>query len=282
MRSKMILFILPVFLILISAFFSVDIIRYSFAPSIEGEPISVRKYQINFLDTIPNDTLYQNVSKEGYPLSYYRKITTGICFDNKCRILDIILFWDITGRYLGFELPPGEFLSKTDHEPFNEEEYEKLHRILGDEQSPIANFSPSQIIIKPQNMSSELDGITGATAPAILDHVVSGAVYTTYQLWHFTYGQTKEEVEQVTVKSLSADLVLRILESENESDKMWALEHINGYIVSSPDLKNKILQLINNGNYSLAERAIASISRSELKDGTLMITESKAPCFSGY
>src|SRR5690606_36744825 len=132
------------FLLLISAFLPVDNIRYSNPPSIKGEVASVKKHQINFTDTIPNDTLYQNLSKEGYPLSYFRKITTGICFDNKCRILDIVLFWDITGRYLGFELPKGEFLSKTDHDPFTKSEYERLHGILEDKQSPIGGFTYNQ------------------------------------------------------------------------------------------------------------------------------------------
>jgi len=257
--------ILSVLVLLTSAFFPVDSIRYFRSASINGNVATIKKYRIDFNDTIPNDTLYQNLSNEGYPLSYFRKIKTEICFDNKCRILDIVLFWDITGRYLGFELPEGEFLSRTDHEPFKRDEYERLHNILADEQSPLANFSYHQLI-RPQTSFLHVDAITGPTAPAVLDHVVQGAVYTTYQLWHFTYGQAKEEVERLTIKLLSADLILKILDSENEADKIWALDHINGYITFTPALKEKILQFINNDNYSLAERAISAISPFELAD----------------
>ncbi|TYR37757.1 hypothetical protein FXV77_00225 [Sphingobacterium phlebotomi] len=266
MRNRIKLyFLLSVFVLLTSAFFPVDRIRYFLSPSIRGDITTVKKYPVNFNDTIPNDTLYQNLSKEGYPLSYYRKITTGICFDNKCRMLDIILLWDITGRYLGFELPEGEFLSKTDHEPFRQDEYERLHNILADEHSPLANFSYNQLIT-PQISFLDVDAITGPTAPAVLDYVVQGAVYTTYQLWHFTYGQAKEEVEKLTIKFLSVDLILKILDSENDADKMWALDHIKGYVTLAPVLREKILQFINNDNYSLAERAISAISPLELAD----------------
>jgi len=70
-------------------------------------------------DGIP-DTLFQIRSANGYPIAYYKKIFTGVCFDSECRMLDIVLYWNITGRYLGFELPEGEFLSKSDHQAFSE------------------------------------------------------------------------------------------------------------------------------------------------------------------
>lgn len=54
------------------------------------------------------------------PLNYSMDLHTGICFDNKCRPLKIVVYWNITGRYLGFELLDGEYLSKYDHEPFSE------------------------------------------------------------------------------------------------------------------------------------------------------------------
>src|SRR5690606_28823472 len=93
-------------------------IKYFQTPTVPLEAARVVKHYIDFKDSIPNDTLYQIRSVEDFPIAYYRKIRTGLCFDNKCRLLDIILYWNITGRYLGFEMPKDEFLSKTDHEPF--------------------------------------------------------------------------------------------------------------------------------------------------------------------
>src|SRR3546814_5039171 len=64
----------------------------------------------------------------GFPVAYYRKINTDVCFDGKCRMLKVSLYWNVTGRFLGIELPPGEFLSKSDHEPFTLSEYYRMNR----------------------------------------------------------------------------------------------------------------------------------------------------------
>ena len=53
----------------------------------------------------------------------------------------MIIYWNITGRYLGFELPVGEFLSKSEHKPFSEEEYERLNDLLADPSLPFGEIS---------------------------------------------------------------------------------------------------------------------------------------------
>src|SRR5690606_20261779 len=98
--------------------------RYFMQPSFPLEPAGgVKKFLI---DTgtrhIGQDTLFQAVTATGEPLVYYRHLIREVCFDGQCRLLNVLLYWDITGRYLGFELPAGEFLSKTEHEPFTTRE----------------------------------------------------------------------------------------------------------------------------------------------------------------
>lgn len=257
--------------ILISAFQGTEEISYFQSPTILLKPDNIKAHYIDFKDTIPSDTLFQIRSKEGYPISYFRKIKTGLCFDKKCRLLDIVLYWNITGRYLGFELPEDEFLSKSDHEPFVMKEYQRLSEILADTRSPLANFTYNQLILKPDPEDIEVDGISSATSPAVLAHVVEGAVYTTYMLWHLIYGPTQQGVVNLTTKALSPGLLVKILESPVQSDKMWALNHINGYIKLTPELRDKIIQSINNDNYSLAERAINSINPVELQSDSLQL-----------
>lgn len=270
MRKRMVLFILLLFTVFAAAASPADTTRCFQSQTITGNTVQTKKYIINTDDSIPNDTLYQNISEEGYPLSYFRKIQTEVCFDQKCRALNIILYWNITGRYLGFALPEEEFLSKTDHVPFKPEEYERLHEILADPLSPIAGFSYNQLLVKsPYKLG--LDGITGATAPAIANHTVPGAVYTTYQLWHFVYGGIKQEVENLTVKTLTPKLILQILESKDESDKMWALNHINGFIKLNPPLENKLISLINNDNYNISERSIHAFPSVSLESEHLQL-----------
>lgn len=257
--------------LLVSAFEVTKEIKYFQSRTIALKADHVKKYRVDFKDSIFSDTLFQVNSREGYPISYFRKIQADICFDQKCRILDIILHWNVTGRYLGFELRGDEFLSKTDHEPFNEKEYDRLHQILANASSPIANFTYNQLVLKPASNYPELDGITSATLPAILDHIVPGAAYTTYKLWHIIYGATQSEVEKLTTKALNAEFMLKIFESPDESDKMWALNHLNGHVRLNTQLRNTIISLINNDNFSVAERAVSAIDPIELKSDSLQL-----------
>lgn len=251
--------------IFVSAIQSTQKIRYFQTPTISLEPENVQTYNLDFKDSIPDNTLYQIRSKNGYPISYYRKVSTGICFDNKCRLLDIVLYWNITGRYLGFELPEGEFLSKSEHEPFVRNEYEQLNKILADSDSPLRNIAYNQLVLGPPPNSDDIDAVSSATSPAVLAHTVPGAVYTTFMLWHTIYGTTQREAEDITIKMLSPELIFKILESPNPNDMMWALNHINGYINLTPELREKIIQFIDNDNYSLSERALNSIDPNELE-----------------
>lgn len=235
------------------------------------KPDTTRPLYVDFKDSTFNDTLFQVRSKEGYPLSYHRKIQASVCFDDKCRLLDIVLYWNITGRYLGFELPEGEFLSKSDHEPFRSEEYQKLHQILADPHSPIANFTYEQLALKPAGTLAGVDAISTPTPPAVAEHVVGGAAYTTYKLWHFIYGPTRQEVMQFTARDLSPALVQQILASPDETDRMWALNHINGRIALTPELRAAVVGLIDDQNYSLAERAVNALHKAELGDPALQL-----------
>ena len=221
-------------------------------------------------DGIP-DTLFQIRSASGLPIAYYKKIYTGVCFDNECRMLDIVLYWNITGRYLGFELPEGEFLSKFDHEPFTESEYERLHGLLADLLSPLGMYAYNELAPKPPVEEEEVDGITSATSKDILEYVVEGAAFTTYTLRTLVYGPIQDEVESLTRQALSEELVLKILESPDVSDRIWALGHVRDHLELTPALRVAILNFIDDDNYSLAERAVHAIGSGELESNALQM-----------
>lgn len=221
-------------------------------------------------DGIP-DILFQVRAASGLPIAYYKKIYTGVCFDNECRMLDIVLYWNITGRYLGFELPEGEFLSKFDHEPFTESEYERLHSLLADLLSPLGMYAYNELAPKPPVAEEEVDGVTSATSKDILEYVVEGAAFTTYTLRTLVYGPIQDEVESITRQALSEELVLRILQSPDISDKIWALGEVRDNVSLSPRLRDAVFGYINNESYSLAERAIDAIDGDELESDTLQM-----------
>ncbi|WP_298360250.1 hypothetical protein [Runella sp.] len=260
-----------VVVLVFSAYFIPQKIRYFNSQTISLPPDKTQAYIVDFKDSIGIDTLFQVKSKEGYPISYYRNIKTSVCFDNKCRLLDIVLYWNITGRYLGFELPEKEFLSKTEHEPFVPDEYKRLNEILADSMSALRTLSYNALVPRYNAKTAHADGITSPSAPDVLEYIVKGAAYTTYIMWHFVYGTTQNEVENRTGKELSAPLLLKILESPNLTDKIWALNHSRNYLNQSPELQIKLFEVVDNKDYNLAERAINSVNLKETASDNLQI-----------
>lgn len=232
--------------------------------SVNREKYDVIPHIIEFRDTIGNDTLFEIISQEEIPISYFRNIRTGVCIEGKCRLVSIRLYWDATGRYLGFELPPGEFLSKTEHHPFTGEEYDRLHKLLSDPLSLLARYTYDQLA--PKKDSLKVDATTSATIADILDHVVKGAVYTTYTLWHLVYGQAKQEAEKLTGKKMSQELFLEILDSPDAGDKVWALNHLPASMQLDSAAIEKILELVKGEDVYLAERALNSIPVRVISD----------------
>src|SRR5690606_19314702 len=74
--------------------------RYFVQPTVPLEAFTQKPFIIE-VENEQTDTLFQVLSKDGIPVSYYRKIITEVCFDDKCRLLKANIFWNITGRYLG-------------------------------------------------------------------------------------------------------------------------------------------------------------------------------------
>ncbi len=259
-------------ILILSGYYPSGRIRYSHPPTLPL-PVDTTVYHVlDFGDDIANDTLVQYLSKEGYPISYARHLRTGVCFDNKCRPLDITLRWNVTGRYLGFELPEKEFLSKYDHEPFTEKEYQRLHAILTDSLSALSSFHYNEIVPQADSTYEKVDAVSGATSANVLEHVVEGAAFTTYKLWHLVYGTAKQKAETLTCQKLTPELIQLILNSDHPSDKIWALNHINGFISPTPALRQRVLSYIDGKDYNLTERALHSIPPTDLELSTLQTT----------
>lgn len=256
-------------------FYNPEVIGFYSSRTISLPPDSTYVYTVDFQDSIPGNVLFQVRSKEGYPLSYSREVKTAVCFDNKCRLMNIVLHWNITGRYLGFELPEGEYLSKAEHKPFTYDEYKRLHLLLADAGSPLATFSYNELVPRSDTLSPDIDAVSSPTSKNLLAYVVEGAAFTTYKLWHIVYGSSQREVSRLTAEMLSPGLVLRILESPDLSDKVWALNHIHLIPESTPEIREVILKFIDRGEYSLAERAIQAIRPSDLMadDFQLVLTD---------
>ncbi len=218
-----------------------------------------------------SDHLTQYLSIENFPVMYSRNFRTEVCYDNQCRLLNVNLYWNVTGRYLGYELPKREYLSKAEHEKFTDAEYNRLGKILANQFSPLGSIQYEALVPNTELTKSEVDAVSSATAKNLLDYVVQGAAYTTYKMWHFVYGDTQQKVIKLTEEKLTPTLIIKILEGPDSNDKIWALNHVKGYVEMTPLLKEKLLCFINNDSYSYAERALNAISSEEILDTELQL-----------
>lgn len=233
--------------------------RYSQKATINVDFWGIPLDTLAFPDALSSDSLYLVRTTANLPLYYFRNIHTGVCFDNKCRELDIILYWNITGRYLGFELPTGEFLSKAEHKPFSAKEYERLNELLADPSLPFGGISFNTLIDASKSESGLVDGISGATSSEVEKIVVKGAAYTTYTLWNLVYGPTQHLVTRQTENQLTSGLVDLILKSPDLSDRVWALNRIDQSIILNPELSSTLLNIISGEEFFLAYSAINAI-----------------------
>ena len=243
-------------------------IRRFNSPALKGEIENTIPVFAKINDTIPSDSLYVYYTTDDVPVKYSRKIITGVCIKGECRMVDIELFWNITGRYLGFKLPPGEFLSKTEHVKFKPEEYDRLHILLNDHQSALANYQLDELVPEKDTSKQKVDAVSTATIAAVLDYIVEGAVYTTYTLWHIIYGPTKREIERLTTKRMDSSLALKILESDNMRDKVWCLNHISADMEITAEMQRQFMNLISGEDVYLAERALNAL-KPELIDSKM-------------
>ena len=230
--------------------------------SLADEPLVLQSIE----DTTSAESIFLQKTKENIPLFFFKKIVGEVCSSKECRLLDIEIYWNITGRYLGFKLPKGEYLSKNDHEPFTEKEYLQLHSILADESLPLDKVSSGELLQKPE---LGVDAISGATSKSIVDMVVKGAAYTTFKLWNVVNGSTMDKVAEFTAKQLNPDLLYRILQSKNVADKLWALNRINSSLELTTELETKLLEIIASDDFSLSLIAIKVLSTDHLKSNDL-------------
>ena len=216
------------------------------------------------------DSLFLSQTSNGTPKSFYQHYSTGVCFDNQCRPLDIILHWSISGRYLGFEMPKGEFLSKTDHDPFTRKEYLQLNEILSNADLPFKDIKYHELMNQPESSIESVDAISGATSERIKDIVVKNAAYTTYKLWKLVYGESQKFIEQYTEKHLNNSNLLTVLNSQDRDDIFWGLTRMKDTLSFSIPIKNRLLSLIQSDDYYLSYNAVHAIPKTYLNDSDFL------------
>jgi hypothetical protein len=206
-------------------------------------------------------TLSLTYSDSNEPLYYMAELFTPICYSSDCLPVWINLYWDLLGNYIRYDLEEDEILTKVEHYPFKEEDYTKLHDILGNAHSLLGDYKAEELVAPIESDTPYgVDATTGATLKTIKNEVIDGAVYSCYTLWHITWGEITDRMRKHTFALVDEDMVLRFLLSENHHYQYQALDWMKeSGKISDPDYMPHFLQVLEGRNIFFSKKLFASL-----------------------
>lgn len=149
------------------------------------------------------------------PYFYTSKLITPMCETGLCKLVTIIIIWDLAGNYIRYQLPEGSKLTRHNHEPFSAGDYKLLHQILKDDYWPLASYPIEALVVDSTKvlMDDEVDAYSGATAPFVADNQsIPGALYTVYTLYEFVHDpQIKEVLRSFTLQLMDEAMIKKYL-----------------------------------------------------------------------
>lgn len=180
------------------------------------------------VETMGNQNVDLLVTDLQRPVLYTTDICTPVCADGECRLMYLTLYWNLLGSYVGYDKVEGQSLTKHDHVEFVDQDYEKLHQLLLDDNSILKRRKIDELVLKPKE--SELDGvdaIAGATIVEVKESVVDGALYSCYVAWNIAHGPIKEELQEYTAALFDKELKRYMLMSNEQDYQMYALNSLS-------------------------------------------------------
>ncbi len=211
----------------------------------------------HFSDSLSEPIIYELQGKDGLPVWFGRKVYKDVCETGECKMIDLWLFWDGTGNYHGFQVLEDEPLTKTDHAAFQDDDYRRLHELLTDTNSVLRFLNQDELVVDTStNTLGKVDAYTSATQPSLSQVVVKDAVYTCYTLWHLVYGHLRNEILRIMNSRLSAEYLDRLLMSNKEEHKIWAIQSVTKNPQYQNEFNKKVIHLITSDNARVANAAI--------------------------
>ena len=165
----------------------------------------------------------------GSPAGYRLTVHLNVCTEGLCRMANVTLYWDALGHYERLDCPAHTPLTRRQHDPFTDEDYLKLDRILGNRESILGRLAYTALVEEkphPDEQAASLDGWSGATPQTVADSVVEGAAFTTWALWHWVNGEIVPHLRDSTVERATPEFVRRLLRSEQPRQVGFALRHL--------------------------------------------------------
>jgi len=226
-------------------------------------------------DSLSGPELFELQDENGLPVWFGRHTFKDVCISGECKMIRLWMFWDGAGNYLGIQVPEEEPLTKSDHTPFEPEDYEKLEGILRDTASILKDLKQEDLIVVPDTidpyMAYEVDGYTAATQPALAEVVVKDAVYSCHTLWHTVYGPVQTKIYRILENRLNNDFLGKIFQSKKPEYISWAIESIQNHPEFHTVFYPEIMAYISSENAVLANQALAYFRPELLADTTIQL-----------
>lgn len=179
----------------------------------------------------------------GHPTGYSMDLINSVCLDNKCKLVEVTMYWDDAGNYSHLTYPEKKPLTKVEHEPFTPEDYESLDKILKDKKSILQEHSLAYLAKEPDKpkkkkddkpLSSfldphedDVDGESIATPATVKDAVVKDAAWTTWVLWTYANSEIVPILQAETELHCTPAYIQKTLNS-----KEWLkIEFILNYLM---------------------------------------------------
>lgn len=224
----------------------------------------------NSKDSLSDNKVIELQDNYGLTIWFGRYFFKDICTTGVCRMVRLWIFWDGTGNYLGIQLDENGPLTKSDHTPFDFQDYTRLDEIMADTISILKDLryedlTVEQKVDKEEKGIFEVDGYSSATAPSLKEYVVDDAVFTCYTLWHTVYGETKTYIDGLLQERITTTYIRRLIDG-NINQQLFALENIlrrNEYFL---EFELRVLDLIASDDEEIAEKAISLITPEHLTD----------------
>ncbi len=159
---------------------------------------------------------------------YTAHVLTPVCNTGLCYEAELDFYWDVLGNFSDFEILPGKPLTKLDHVPFEDTDYEKLKDILLTKSPSFIHLRRDELVVTPFDSDMEkVDAVGGATLKHIAKDMVEGAIYTCYTLWHIANGDINFQMQEHTIQNLDKALVAKLLNSKNVEAHYFVAENID-------------------------------------------------------
>ena len=232
--------------------------------------VKVTHFLENSKDSLSDDKIIELQDENGLTIWFGRYFFKDICISGLCRMVRLWIFWDETANYLGIQLSEDDPLTKSDHTPFNPQDYIRLDEILSDTVSILKDLSYEDLTVdekisKAEEAFFEVDGYSGATSSSLKEYVVDDAVFTCYTLWHTVYGETKAYIDNLLKERISPEYLTRLMNGTNRQ-QLFALENIRNNDKYFSTFESRILNFIASEDIHIAEKAISLITPDYLSN----------------